>query len=212
MYVRRPPAVGRFGGPGHVVERSTEHLGPLERQGSRRTNQLDTIRRAQAGDHEAFDELVTRHGPWLHRLATAIVGSDDAADATQDALVLAWRRLPALRQPDRFEAWLRRILVNRCRDIGRARGRRLTEIRVDAAFETGDGGGDPRPRVELSVDLEKAIARLTIDQRTLLALHYAADLSLQEVAATLGIPGGTAKSRLNTALVELRRQLGEIDQ
>ena len=155
---------------------------------------------------------MAQHGPWLHRLATAIVGSADAADATQDALVLAWRRLPTLRQPDRFEAWLRRILVNRCRDMGRARGRRLTEIQVDPAFETGDAGGDTRPGVERSVDLETAIARLTIDQRTVLALHYAADLSLREVATTLGLPTGTAKSRLNTALVELRRQLGEMDR
>jgi RNA polymerase sigma factor (sigma-70 family) len=192
---------------------STEHLGPFERQGGRRTGTLlDTIRRAQAGDHEAFDDLVTQHGPWLHRLASAIIGSADAADATQDALVQAWRQLPTLRQPDRFEAWLRRILVNRCRDIGRMRGRRLTEIRVDPALETDDAGPDARPKVERSADLERAIGRLTVDQRTVLALHYAADLSLREVATTLGIPTGTAKSRLNTALVELRRQLGEMDR
>jgi RNA polymerase sigma-70 factor, ECF subfamily len=176
------------------------------------TTKLDTIRRAQAGDHEAFDELVTQHGPWLHRLATAIVGAADAADATQDALVLAWCRLPTLRQPDRFEAWLRRILVNRCRDIGRTRGRRLTEIRVEPVFEADDAGADSRPSVERSADLEIAVGRLTVDQRTVLALHYAADLSLREVAEALGIPTGTAKSRLNTALVELRRQLGEMDR
>lgn len=175
-------------------------------------NHLDLVRRAQGGDHEAFDELVARHGPWLHRLATVIVGPADAADATQDALALAWRRLPTLRRPEQFEAWLRRILVNRCRDIGRARGRRVTEIHVEAALETREPETDHRPGSERSADLASALARLPIDQRMVLALHYAADLSLREVAATLGIPNGTAKSRLNTALVELRRQLGEVER
>jgi RNA polymerase sigma-70 factor, ECF subfamily len=176
------------------------------------TDQLDTIRQAQAGDREAFDDLVALHGPWLHRLATAIVGPTDAADATQDALVLAWRRLPSLRQPELFEAWLRRILVNRCRDIGRARGRRVTEIHVETEIETREPETDHRPGSERSADLAAALTRLTIDQRTVLALHYAADLSLREVAATLGIPNGTAKSRLNAALIELRRQLGEVER
>ena len=126
--------------------------------------------------------------------------------------MLAWRQLPSLRQPELFEAWLRRILVNRCRDIGRARGRRVTEIRIEADVETRDPGTDHRPGAERSADLASALARLSIDQRTLLALHYAADLSLREVAATLGIPTGTAKSRLNAALVDLRRQLGEVER
>jgi RNA polymerase sigma-70 factor, ECF subfamily len=175
---------------------------------------LDMVRRAQGGDHEAFDELVALHGPWLHRLSTAIVGSADAADATQDALLLAWHRLPSLRRPERFEAWLRRILVNRCRDIGRARGRRVTEIHVEADIESREPEteADHRPGSERSADLAAALSRLSIDQRTVLALHYAADLSLREVAATLGIPNGTAKSRLNAALVELRRQLGEVER
>lgn len=164
------------------------------------------------GDHDAFDELVARHGPWLYRLAGAIVGSADAADATQDALVLAWRELPSLRTPERFEPWLRRILVNRCRDIGRARGRRVVEIPVERAFEDGAPGVFEPRGLDRSADLASAIARLPIEQRTVLALHYAADLSLRDVAATMVIPVGTAKSRLNAALAALRRQLGEEDR
>ena len=177
-----------------------------------RVRPLDTIRRAQGGDHDAFEELVTRHGPWLHRLATAIVGPGDSADATQEALLRAWRDLPGLRRPENFEAWLRRILVNHCRDIGRARGRRLTEIHVDALAELGEPEADLRPGVERTTDLATALSLLSIAQRTVLALHYAEDLSLREVAAMLGIPTGTAKSRLNAALVELRRRIGEVER
>ena len=126
---------------------------------------------------------------------------------TQDVFLRAWTELPRLRDADRFEAWLRRILVNRCRDVGRSRGRALAVLSPSPAPVQGsvaDGTG----QLDDSADLSAALARLTVDQRAVLALHYAADLTLPGVAAALGVPVGTAKSRLNAALARLRVELG----
>lgn len=170
---------------------------------------LDLVRRAQRGDHEAFDELVDRHGPELYRLAVAVIGPAAAGDVAQDAFLRAWRELPTLRDPDRFLAWTRRILVNRCRDVARAERRGVRVLRLDALDEFGalPASPDPTPGIDRSSDLRDAIAKLSLDHRSILALHYALDLPIREVAATLGVPDGTAKSRLNAALVALRRSL-----
>lgn len=127
---------------------------------------------------------------------------------TQEALLRAWRELPRLRDPDRFAPWARRILVNCCRDIARWERRNVRALSLDdtsngheITVTSPDHSGD----VALRYDLHLALSRLTIEQRTVVALHYTCDLPLREVAETLGIPGGTAKSRLNAALVALRR-------
>jgi len=128
---------------------------------------------------------------------------------TQDVLVLAWQRLPQLRDPDRLAAWLHRIVVNRCLDRGRAAGRRVRTISIavddlDARLPSTSGpttgGFDP--------EVEAALRRLPVEQRAVIALHYAADLSLPDVAEALQVPVGTAKSRLAAALERLRRDLG----
>jgi RNA polymerase sigma-70 factor (ECF subfamily) len=143
-------------------------------------------------------------------LAVAIVGPDEAADVTQDVLVLAWQRLPQLRDPARGAAWLRRIVVNRCLDRSRAARRRIRTIpmtvddldgRLPSASPPTVPGFDPQ--------IESALRRLPIEQRAVIALHYSADLSLPDVADALKIPVGTAKSRLAAALERLRRDLGE---
>jgi RNA polymerase sigma-70 factor (ECF subfamily) len=84
----------------------------------------DVVRQAQAGRAEAFEVLVEHFGPQVYRLASAIVGRDDARDVAQETFIAAWRELPRLREPDRFEPWLRRILINRSRNVLRARQRR----------------------------------------------------------------------------------------
>jgi RNA polymerase sigma-70 factor (ECF subfamily) len=142
-----------------------------------------------------------------------VAGPEAAQDVTQDALLAAWRELPSLRDPDRFLPWLRRILVNRARDVGRGQrrlgGRPVSLDSVPAQRLELDPINETAPRVDGLTDLHRALARLTIDQRAVIALHYLADLTLPDVATTLGIPLGTAKSRLNAALVVLRRDLGE---
>lgn len=163
---------------------------------------------AAAGDltaWEAFETRATACVPHAHRLAAAIVGPDDAADAVQDALVEAWRRLGSLRDPDRFEPWLRSIVINRCRNVLRARGRRprTTSIVPDQA-PTGGARSPELESVVLRDALDRAFQRLSAEHRTVLALRHTLDLPLGEMARTLGIPEGTVKSRLHAATERLR--------
>jgi RNA polymerase sigma-70 factor (ECF subfamily) len=169
---------------------------------------LDLVRRAQRGDHAAFDELAAQHAQDLFRLAVAIVGWELAPDVLQEALIRAWRELPTLRDPDRFRIWVRRIVVNLSRDALRAR-RRSRVLALEPALLRSSSTPDPATTVATIIDLDAAMDRLTGDQRAIVALHYQLGLPIREVALTLGIRDGTAKSRLNSALVVLRRVLGE---
>jgi RNA polymerase sigma-70 factor (ECF subfamily) len=170
------------------------------------------VERAQAGDQEAFAALVER---WLEpslRTAYAIVGNEaDARDATQDAFLQAWRELPHLRDPGSFDAWLNRILVNRCRTL-RHRGRRTTvhEIHLSVLPETGEPAALDPPGDDGAVSLdafEHAFQRLSMPDRTILVLHHLQHRPLVDIAAGLGIPIGTAKSRLFAARKALERAL-----
>jgi RNA polymerase sigma factor (sigma-70 family) len=154
--------------------------------------------------------LVEQHATATFRLAAAIVGVSDAADVTQEAFVSAWQQLPKLRDAAAFDAWLRRICVNRSRNWLRSRGRRPR-----AALDLADGLAivDPRPdfraEAEARAILEPAFESLSVDQRAVLALHYSMGLSISEAADTLGIRVGTAKSRLSAGLAVLRRELDD---
>ena len=171
------------------------------------------VERAQAGDRPAFEALLDR---WLEpalRTAYAILGDEaDARDATQDAFLQAWRELPRLRDPDRFDAWLNRILVNRCRTLrGRRRRTTVREIHLSALAgpdEPAAGDDPPDDSGRLSLDaVEHAFSRLSVPERTILVLHHLQHLPLTDVAAGLGIPVGTAKSRLFAARRALERAL-----
>ena len=125
-----------------------------------------------------------------------------AHDAAQDALLRAWRDLPGLRDPDRFDAWIHRLTVNACLDLLRHRRRRPTEIALedfDAPLPL-DEAGEIADR-EL---LDQGLRRLDPNGRAVVVLHYYLGLPLTEVASTLRIPVGTAKSRLNRAMSALR--------
>lgn len=155
--------------------------------------------------------MVDLHLAHLHRLAVIVAGPEQADDVTQEAFLVAWRELPRLRDPERFIPWLRRILVNGARDTQRRDRRqvRLTNLSAaDTEIDRRPGRTDPAADVDRLTDLHRALAGLTLEQRAIVGLHYLADLTLPDVAATLGIPTGTAKSRLNAALVVLRRRLG----
>jgi RNA polymerase sigma-70 factor (ECF subfamily) len=174
------------------------------------------IERAERGDHAAFSQLVREHGSELYRLAVAVIGIEGAADVTQDALVRAWRELPTLRDPDAFLPWARRIVVNRCRDVVRARhGVRVLSLELMMEPSSSSGptdlpmAPDPAEAIGRSTDVEGAIRNLGHDQREVLGLHYALGLPISEIARTLAIPDGTVKSRLHAALSALRRALGE---
>lgn len=156
--------------------------------------------------------LVERRASETYRLAAAIVGEADAADVAQEAFVAAWQQLPRLRDADAFDVWLRRICVNRARNWLRTRSRRPRAV-IDVGSLEGASqlraGGDFRPAVEARAVLEPAFESLTADQRSVLALHYSLGLSIVEAADALGVPAGTAKSRLAAGLAVLRRELTE---
>jgi len=125
-----------------------------------------------------------------------------ARDAVQDALIRAWRDLPGLRDPDRFEAWLHRLTVNACLDLIRRRKRRVFEVELKpidspSTHDVASGLADR----DL---LDQALRRLEPGHRAVVALHYLLGMPLPEVARALGIPLGTAKSRLHYALAAMR--------
>jgi RNA polymerase sigma-70 factor (ECF subfamily) len=172
--------------------------------------QRDLVERAMAGDHDAFSELARVSIGRLYVVARLILRDDGRAeDATQEALVAAWRRLASLRDPDRFEAWLHRLLVNACyREARRGRGRGSQEIHVDPlAMPEAPGATDMDLGLANRDQLERGFRRLDVDQRTVLVMHYYLGFSLDEAAEVLGIPPGTVRSRLNRATKAMRAAL-----
>jgi len=171
------------------------------------------VERAQARDRDAFEMLVEQHLGDVHRIAAAIAGPADAMDITQETFVVAWQRLPSLRNPEAFAGWLRRICVNNARQRLRRTRRRGVVASLDSGdpsrpIEVTDQRPDFRGAVEARAILEPAIERLNADQQALLALHYTLGYSIAEAAEVLGIRVGTAKSRLNAGLNALRKSLG----
>ena len=168
--------------------------------------QRDLVERAMAGDHEAYSELARLSIDRLYAIARLILrDSQRAEDATQEALVAAWRDLSSLRDPDRFEAWLRQLLVRACyREARRDQARTRREAKVASL-----GGIDPDPALGLILrdQLERGFARLDPEQRALVVVHFYLDLPLPEAAQLLGMPLGTAKSRLHRAIARMRAGL-----
>jgi RNA polymerase sigma-70 factor (ECF subfamily) len=166
----------------------------------------DLIQRAMAGDHDAFSELTRGVIGRLYAAALLILRDEARAeDATQEALVAAWRDLSALRDPDRFDAWIHRLLARSCYREAR-RGRRRwaveMEVRPSQAVEP-----DPAPHLADRDELERGFRRLDADQRSVIVLHYYLGLTLDEVGEALGIPPGTVRSRLHRATAAMRAAL-----
>ncbi len=166
-------------------------------------DQRDIVERARQGDHDAFAMLVDVHLARLDAAARLILRDAELArDAVQEGLFRAWRDLPGLRDPDRFDAWLHRLTVNACLDLARRRRRRPIEVKLDAihAPATPDVSGALADR-EL---VHEALGRLDPGHRAVVAMHFLLDMPLTDVAVALRIPIGTAKSRLHYALVAMR--------
>ena len=166
------------------------------------------IERARKGDAGAFDEIARQRIDSVYRTALGILGSPaDARDATQEALLSAWRSLRSLRDAERFDAWLHRITVNAARMIARKR-RGVRELRLT---DNADAHSGP-PAIGRAADFDRAFEKLTVEHRALLLDHHLDGLSLRDIAARMEIPEGTVKSRLFAARQALERALHEADR
>jgi RNA polymerase sigma-70 factor (ECF subfamily) len=166
----------------------------------------DLVEAARRGDREAYADLIRSRSDRLFAIAQRILRDvDRTEDAVQEALVIAWRDLPGLRDPDRFDAWLRRLLVRSCVAEAQRERRLVATLRVlpiDLPSATDD---------YLSVvdrdELERGFRRLPVQQRAILVLRHYAGLETAEIADALGIPDGTVRSRLHHAHRAMRAAL-----
>lgn len=168
------------------------------------------VLRAMHGDHDAYAALVGAASSRLYALACLILrDSDRAEDATQEAFVRAWRELPRLRDADRFDAWLRRLVVNACYDEAR-RVRRRAEVTL---FSVGERSViDTSASMAESDRIERAFRQLPLDQRTVLVLQHYFSLTHVEIAETVGVPLGTVKSRVRYGVAAMRAALEAQDR
>jgi RNA polymerase sigma factor (sigma-70 family) len=169
---------------------------------------MDTelVVRAQNGDEEAFTSLAVAAGDRLHAVAHRILRDIDLAeDAPQQELLTFWRDLPQRRDPARIDAWSYRLLVRACYVEARRTRRSATNLRLLPADEPT--GADGLSTVVDRDQLERGFRRLSIDHRAVVVLHHYLDLSLDQVAETLGVPIGTVRSRLHYAMRGLRAAL-----
>src|SRR3954452_25550910 len=143
-------------------------------------DQRDLVERAKRGDHDAFEALA---GPQVSRLDAAarliLRDPDLARDAVQDGFIRAWRNLPALRDPDRFDAWIRRLVVNSCLDMTRRRRRRAIEVEL-APIDPGSGV-DTAAAIADRDQLDGALRRLDPEWRAIVVMHYYLGTPLREV-------------------------------
>jgi RNA polymerase sigma-70 factor (ECF subfamily) len=169
--------------------------------------QRDLVLRARNGDHDAFTALAAGAFDQLHRTARLILRSDElAADAVQEALMAAWLHIRAVRDPDRFDAWLHRLLVRACyREARRVKHRGVVEIHMTAPDARGDH--DAQDLTAIRDQLERGFHRLTPEQRAVLVVHHYLGLPDAKAAIVLDIAVGTFKSRLNRANAALRAAL-----
>ena len=163
----------------------------------------DLVLRAQSGDRDAFADLVHQVSDSLYAVAYRILRDTGLAeDALQDALITSWRKLRHLREPERFEAWVHRILVHCC--YAEAQRSRPWKATIRVLPVDGPAGPDDHLAISVRDELDRAFRRLPLDQRTVFVYRHYVGLPLVEIADMLGIPAGTARSRLHYATQALR--------
>ena len=169
-------------------------------------DQRGLVERARDGDHDAFTAIIDLTLARLDAAARLILRDPELArDAVQEALIRAWRDLRSLRDPDRFDAWLHRLTVNACLDIARRRQRRPIEVeikQIDLPVPSDMSSDVTNRRV-----LDEALRHLDPPHRAVVVLHYYLGMPVPDVAKAMGIPVGTAKSRLHYAVASMRADL-----
>jgi RNA polymerase sigma-70 factor (ECF subfamily) len=164
----------------------------------------ELVARAARGDAEAFDALARDRIDRLFAIASRILRNHhDAEDAVQQALWTAWSDLPGLREPARFDAWLYRLLIRACYRAGHSRRRRAAIVSIVPEMDDLPGTGSTDAIVDRDA-LERAFASLSTEHRAVVVLHHYLGLGLDEIATIVGVPHGTARSRLHYALLKLR--------
>lgn len=160
------------------------------------------VERARRGDRDAYAELAAASSDRLYAVALRVLRDPEAAsDALQGALVRIWRDLPTLRDPDTYEGWSYRVVINVCHDTRRRARRSIPSIDlgdIDAPIT------DSQSAIAMRDELERAFASLSVDQRAVLVLRYYRDLTVAEIATALDISAGTVKSRLHGARNAMR--------
>ena len=175
-------------------------------QGSRSS----LVEAAREGDKFAFGKLVSMESQEGYRLSYGVLRNRvDAEDALQDAFLRAWRHLPRLRDPDSWSAWFRRLLVNSAIEVHRRRRRRTT---VQPFSQEVPSVGDSSAQVAMQDEVDRLMDCLEPRDRVLIVLRYQQDLDLPAIAAAMGIPLGTAKSRLHRALARMRSRADLTDR
>ncbi len=163
---------------------------------------IELVQQARDGDADAFAAVMAASADRMYGIAFRILRDHDRAeDALQQALVDMWEDIPGLRDPAKFTAWADRLVVHASYREARRERRwtsRVRQITVDLP------GEDRAPGIADREELEGLFRRLTPEHRAVIVLHYYLGLPLADVAATLGIPDGTAKSRLHYAVRSLR--------
>jgi RNA polymerase sigma-70 factor (ECF subfamily) len=173
-------------------------------------DQRDLVMRAKRGDQDAFATLAGAAVARLDAAARLILRDGDLArDAVQDAMVRAWRDLPGLRDPDRFDAWLRKLTVNACIDAARRRRRRSIEVQLTPILMPSIA--DDAAGIAEREQLDDALRRLDPEWRAIVVQHFFLGMPLAEIAAAMGIPVGTVKSRLHRSLQAMRSTLTDAD-
>jgi len=163
------------------------------------------VLRARDGDREAFDVVAASVVDRMYAVARLVLrDADRAEDAVQEALVRCWRDLPALRDPARFDAWARQVLMRSINDEFRRSSRQRAVVSV---LMLEPSSGDPADDFATREQLDRGFRRLTVDHRSVLVLRLYLGLSIDETATSLGIPVGTAKSRLHHAIDAMRAAL-----
>ena len=173
------------------------------------TPDRDLVYRAIAGDRFAFAELVRRNERRVYNLAYRMLGrEEDARDATQDAFMIALRKLSSFRGDAAFSTWMHRVTVNACYDILRKRRREPVQ-ELPEEVEVEATGPDHAETTALSIDVRRALLEVPFEFRAPLVLHDVQDLPYDEIAEVLGVPVGTVKSRIHRGRVALAAALGE---
>ena len=169
------------------------------------------VARVLRGDAEAFRELVERYRDQYARYALHMLGTrEDAEEALQDAFTRAYRALPRCEDPERFGAWLFRILVNRCRTAGTRRGRRARTFVADEAALLGASEEHPEDRAAWREEIDRALQRLRPEQREAFLLKYVEDMGYDEMSQLTKVGVSALKMRVMRACERLRDLMSEV--